>query len=53
MTCANVAKKPDDPVYLYMQKKKAEGKPGKVAKIAGMNKFLRIYYARVKEIYKE
>ena len=39
----------DNAVYLFMQKKEEEGKPIKVAKIAGLNKFLRIYYARVKE----
>lgn len=37
---------------LYMLKKEDEGKPLKVAKIAALNKFLRIYFARVKEIYK-
>lgn len=42
----------DDAVYLYILKKEQEGKPKKVAKIAGLNKFLRIYYARVKEVYK-
>ncbi len=42
----------DDTVYLYILKKEHEGKPKKVAKIAGLNKFLRIYYARVKELYK-
>ena len=42
----------DDAVYLYILKKEQEGKPKKVAKIAGLNKFLRIYYARVMEIYK-
>lgn len=42
----------DDSVYLYILKKELEGKPKKVAKIAGLNKFLRIYYARVKELYK-
>ena len=42
----------DDTVYNYILKKEAEGKPKKVAKIAGLNKFLRIYYARVKELYK-
>jgi transposase len=34
-----------------MIKKETEGKPKKVAKMAGLNKFLRIYYARVKEAY--
>jgi transposase len=43
----------NDAVYLFMIKKEKEGKPSKVAKIAGLNKFLRIYYARVKEVYQE
>ena len=41
----------DNAVYQYMLKKENEGKPKKVAKIAALNKFLRIYYARVKEVY--
>jgi len=41
----------DSSVYDYIVKKETEGKPPKVCKIAGLNKFLRIYYARVKEIY--
>lgn len=41
----------DDVVYKYMLKKETEGKPKKVANIAALNKFLRIYYARVKEAY--
>ena len=41
----------DDTVYQYMIKKEKEGKPKKVAKIAALNKFLRIYYARVKAVY--
>lgn len=40
-----------DPVYMYIIKKKAEGKSSKTAMIAGFNKFLRIYYARVMELY--
>lgn len=44
--------KEDNSVYEYILKKEAEGKAKKVAKIAGLNKFLRIYYARVMEIYK-
>lgn len=43
--------KPNDPVYLYMIKKELEGKAKKVAKIAALNKFLRIYYAKVNEVY--
>lgn len=41
----------DDAVYNYILKKEAEGKSKKEAKIAGLNKFLRIYYARVMEVY--
>ena len=37
--------------YNFMIKKENEGKPKRVAKIAGLNKFLRIYYARVMEVY--
>ena len=37
----------DDPVYAFMDKKRAEGKPYHVYMTAGANKFLRIYYGRV------
>lgn len=39
----------DEPVSAYLDKKRSEGKPYKVYMIAAANKFLRIYYARVKE----
>ena len=39
----------DDPVYAFMNKKRAEGKPYYVYMTAGANKFLRIYYGRVRE----
>lgn len=39
----------DDPVYAFMGKKRAQGKPYYVYMTAGANKFLRIYYGRVKE----
>ncbi len=39
----------DDPVYQFVMRKKAEGKPYYVYMVAGCNKLLRIYYARVKE----
>jgi len=42
-----------DPVYDFICKKRLEGKCGKEAMIAGLNKFLRIYYGRVTELYKE
>lgn len=46
-------KEPDDAaVYRFILKKEAEGKSKRQAKIAGLNKFLRIYYARVSEVYK-
>lgn len=51
MRCIKTHPKPEDPVYQYVIKKEAEGKAKKAAKIAGLNKFLRIYYARVKEVY--
>ena len=38
-----------DPVYLFLDKKRAQGKPYYVYMTAGANKFLRIYYGRVKE----
>lgn len=41
----------DDAVYYYILKKESEGKSKKHAKIAGLNKFLRIYYARVSAVY--
>lgn len=38
----------DDPIYNFMQKKCLEGKSEQVCKTAGANKFLRIYYGKVK-----
>ncbi|MPM24102.1 IS110 family transposase [bioreactor metagenome] len=40
---------PDDPVFQFLDKKRVEGKPYYVYMTAGCNKFLRIYYGRVKE----
>jgi len=39
----------DDPVYGFLDKKRSEGKPYYVYMTAGANKFLRIYYGKVKE----
>ncbi len=39
----------DDAVYRFMDKKRTQGKPYYVYMTAGANKFLRIYYGRVKE----
>ena len=45
--------KSGDVLYDYIVKKEEEGKAKKVAKIAGLNKFLRMYYGTVKKKYKE
>ncbi len=39
----------DNPVYAFMDRKRSEGKPYYVYMTAGANKFLRIYYGRVRE----
>ena len=39
----------DDAVYAFMDRKRAQGKPYYVYMTADANKFLRIYYGRVKE----
>ena len=52
MQALKLTKPQDDPVYLFMLKKEQEGKPHNVAKMAGINKFLRIYYARAMALYK-
>ena len=49
LECFIKTKPQDDPVYLFMDKKRAQGKPYYVYMTAGANKFLRIYYGRVKE----
>ena len=43
----------DDPVYQFLDKKRAEGKPYYVYMTAGGTKFLRIYYGRVRDCLKE
>lgn len=42
----------DEKVYQFIDKKRSEGKPYLVYVTAGMNKFLRIYYGKVKEYYR-
>ena len=50
VVCTYLKKSPvDEPVYQFLDKKRAEGKPYFVYMTAAQNKFLRIYYARVKE----
>lgn len=43
----------DNSVYDFIQKKRSDGKCGKEAMIAGLNKFLRVYYGKVMELYSE
>lgn len=43
----------DNDLKSYITKKENEGKLKKVAKIAGLNKFLRMYYGTVKKKYKQ
>lgn len=40
-------------LQIFILKKISEGKLNKVAMIAGFNKFLRIYYGKVRELYKD
>lgn len=51
MQCLIMHKFEGDPIYDFIQKKRSEGKSSKVAMIAGMNKFLRVYYGKVTELY--
>ena len=39
----------DEPVYQFLDRKRAEGKPFFVYMTAGANKFLRIYYGKVRD----
>ena len=39
----------DEPIYQFLDKKRAEGKPYYVYMTAGANKFLRRYYAKVRD----
>ena len=49
MDCLIKTMPQNDAVYRFMDKKRSEGKPYYVYMTAGANKFLRIYYGRVKE----
>lgn len=49
MDCLIKTKPEDDPVYKFLDKKRSEGKEYYVYMTAGANKFLRIYYGKVKE----
>ena len=51
MRCVLQVKCADEPTFQFLDKKRSEGKPFKVYMVAGCNKFLRIYYSRVKECF--
>jgi transposase len=51
MCCVLQTKNPNEPTFQFIDRKRSEGKPYKVYMIAGANKFLRIYYARVNECF--
>jgi hypothetical protein len=51
MCCVLQNKHSDEPTFRFLDRKRADGKPYKVYMIAGANKFLRIYYARVSECF--
>ena len=51
MRCVLQNSNHDEDVFRFITRKRSEGKPFKVYMIAGANKFLRIYYARVKECF--
>ena len=52
MRCLKSNKEPEDnAVYHFVIKKEIERKSKKAAKKAGVNKFLKIYYTRVVEVY--
>ena len=52
MRCLKSHKVPEDSaVYEFILRKESEEKTKRAAKIAGLNKFLQIYYARMKELY--
>ena len=51
MQCLIQHKPQGDPVYEFYSKKRSEGKCGKEAMIAALNKFLRVYYGKISELY--
>lgn len=51
MCCVLKLSHENEPTFQFLDRKRSEGKPYKVYMIAGANKFLRIYYARVKECF--
>ena len=42
----------NDPIFAFIEKKRGEGTSSKLAMVAGLNKFLRVYYGKVTEPYR-
>ena len=42
----------NDSIFTFIENKRGEGKSGKLAMVAGLNKFLRVYYGKVTEFYR-
>ena len=51
MCCVLQNSNSNEATFQFLNRKRAEGKPYKVYMIAGANKFLRVYYARVKKCF--
>jgi transposase len=51
MRCVLQLSHPYEDTFKFIDRKRSEGKPFKVYMIAGANKFLRIYYARVMQCF--
>ena len=51
MSCILKNSNQSEPTFQFIDRKRSEGKPYKVYMIAGANKFLRVYYARVNECF--
>jgi len=51
MRCVLQNSNPEEDTFRFIALKRSQNKPFKVYMIAGANKFLRIYYARVKELF--
>ncbi|MCL2342470.1 MAG: IS110 family transposase [Firmicutes bacterium] len=49
MSCLLQNAPPDEPVFQFLDRKRAEGKPYYVYMTAGANKFLRIYFGKVRD----
>ena len=53
MSCLLKKAPPDEHVYQFLDKKRSEGKPYYVYMTAGANKFLRIYFGKVRDHFME